>query len=221
MAVVGDGSGRVFGVGFDPEDMDEAMNNDLTGVEEAGYADKIATGIDRIKGDYSTLPREMQLLFIKLRALAKSEGIDMERTFQDAGGTRFGTLSKRLFMSALCIAFQHYPFSVAELDAICEAYDCGLPDTFNGGLLDVAWRDFTNDVLSAEVITKSVAYTETDMVSSSRENENGAQPPSRRPARTPLTPPRTRPFLTRPAGRHGHGLRRQDRHGHRQGGRRF
>ena len=219
MAVVGDGSGRVFGVGFDPEDMDEAMNNDLTGVEEAGYADKIATGIDRIKGDYSTLPREMQLLFIKLRALAKSEGIDMERTFQDAGGTRFGTLSKRLFMSALCIAFQHYPFSVAELDAICEAYDCGLPDTFNGGLLDVAWRDFTNDVLSAEVITKSVAYTETDMVSSSREKRKWSQPP--------LTPPRTHtPHAAphappRPAGRHGHGLRRQDRHGHRQGGRRF
>ena len=81
--------------------------------EEAGYADKIASGIDRIKGDYSTLPREMQLLFIKLRATAKSEGIDMERTFQDAGGTRFGTLSKRLFKSALCIAFQHYPFSVS------------------------------------------------------------------------------------------------------------
>lgn len=162
-AVVGDGSGRVFGVGFDPEDMDEAMNNDLTGVTEAGYADKIATGIDRIKGDYSTLPREMQLLFIKLRALAKSEGIDMERTFQDAGGTRFGTLSKRLFKSALCIAFQHYPFSVKELDDICEAYDCGLPDTFNGGLLDVAWRDFTNDVLSAEVIAKQVAYVEDDM----------------------------------------------------------
>jgi hypothetical protein len=131
--------------------------------EEAGYADKIASGIDRIKGDYSTLPREMQLLFIKLRATAKSEGIDMERTFQDAGGTRFGTLSKRLFKSALCIAFQHYPFSEKELDDICEHYDCGLPDAFNGGLLDVAWRDFVNDILSAEVITKEVAYTETDM----------------------------------------------------------
>ena len=141
----------------------EAMNNDLTGVTEAGYADKIATGIDRIQGDYSTLPREMQLLFIKLRAMAKSEGIDMERTFQDAGGTRFGTLSKRLFKSALCIAFQHYPFSVKELEDICEAYDCGLPDTFNGGLLDVAWRDFVNDVLSAEVIQKQVAYECDDM----------------------------------------------------------
>lgn len=162
-AVVSDGSGRNFGGGFDPSEMDEAMNNDLTGVEEAGYADKIATGIDRVQGDYSTLPRFMQLLFIKLRALAKSEGIDMERTFQDAGGTRFGTLSKRLFKSALCIAFQHYPFSVKELEDICEAYDCGLPDTFNGGLLDVAWRDFTNDVLSAEVITKTLQYTETDM----------------------------------------------------------
>jgi hypothetical protein len=139
------------------------MNNDLTGVTEAGYADKIMTGIDKIKGDYSTLPKEMQQLFIKLRAMSKSEGIDMERTFQDAGGTRFGTLSKRLFKSALCIAFHHYTFSEYELAAIAEHYDCGLPDTFNGGLLDVAWRDFTNDVLSAEVIVKELEYTETDM----------------------------------------------------------
>ena len=81
----------------------------------------------------------------------------------DGTGSRFGTLSKRLFKSALCIAFQHYPFSEKELDDICEHYDCGLPDAFNGGLLDVAWRDFVNDILSAEVITKEVAYTETDM----------------------------------------------------------
>ena len=41
-------------------EMDEAMNNDMTGVTEAGYADKIASGIDRVQGDYSTLPRWMQ-----------------------------------------------------------------------------------------------------------------------------------------------------------------
>merc|ERR1719218_440660 len=99
--------------------MDEAMNNDMSGVTEAGYADKIATGIDRIKGDYSTLPKHMQELFIKLRALAKSEGIDLERTFQDAGGTRFGTVSKRIFSSALGIPFQHYSFSLKEFDDIC------------------------------------------------------------------------------------------------------
>jgi len=149
--------------GYNGAEMDEAMNNDMSGVTEAGYADKIATGIDRIKGDYSTLPRHMQELFTKLRAVSKSEGIDLERTFQDAGGTRFGTISKRLFQSALCIAFQHYPFSVKELDEIVEAYDCGLPDTYNGGLLEVGWRDFANDVLSATVIAKEVAYTESDM----------------------------------------------------------
>ena len=70
----------------------------------------------------------MQELFTKLRALAKSEGIDLERTFQDAGGTRFGTISKRLFMSALCIAFQHYTFSEKELDDIVEE-----PDSPRGG----------------------------------------------------------------------------------------
>jgi len=167
--VIGDGSGRAFGVtgtaqqgGYNGTEMDEALNNDMTGVTEAGYADKIATGIDRIKGDYSTLPKHMQELFTKLRAVAKSEGIDIERTFQDAGGTRFGTITKRLFKSALTIAFQHYAFSVKELDEIVEAYDCGLPDKYNGGFEEVAWRDFTNDVLSATVIAKEVAYDMTD-----------------------------------------------------------
>ena len=169
-AVIGDGSGREIYMGGNPQqggyngtEMDEALNNDMTGVTEAGYSDKIATGIDRIKGDYSTLPLHMQQLFTKLRALAKSEGIDLERTFQDAGGSRFGTISKRLFQSALCIAFQHYTFSPAELDEIVEAYDCGLPDTFNGGLLEVGWRDFVNDVLSATVIAKEIAYEVADM----------------------------------------------------------
>lgn len=168
-AVVGDGSGRMFGQtadaqqgGYNGAEMDEAMNNDMTGVTEAGYADKIATGFDKVAGDYSTLPRWMQEIFIKLRVLAKSEGIDMERTFQDAGGSRFGTISKRLFISALCIGFQHYRFSPAELDAIADAYGCGSDDIFNGGKMLVAWRDFVNDVLSAEVVAKEYEYSATD-----------------------------------------------------------
>ena len=168
-AVVSDGSGRVFGAtahaqqgGYNGAEMDEAMNNDMTGVTEAGYADKIATGIDRVQGDYSTLPKHIQQLFIKLRAMAKSEGIDLERTFQDAGGTRFGTVSKRIFMSALGIAFVHYTFSEKEYDDIVGAYGCGGDDIYNGGKLQVAWRDFVNDVLSAEVIQKEFAYTDTD-----------------------------------------------------------
>jgi hypothetical protein len=169
-AVIGDGSGRMFGQtadaqqgGYNGAEMDEAMNNDMTGVTEAGYADKIATGIDRVQGDYSTLPREMQELFIKLRAMAKSEGIDLERTFQDAGGTRFGTVSKRIFLSALVIAFTHYQFSEKELEDIATAYGCGSDDVYSGGKMQVAWRDFVNDILSAEVIQKDYAYTEGDM----------------------------------------------------------
>ena len=168
-AVIGDGSGRVFGAtadaqqgGYNGAEMDEAMNNDMTGVTEAGYADKIASGIDRVQGDYSTLPPEMQQMFIKLRALAKSEGIDMERTFQDAGGTRFGTVSKRIFISALGIAFQHYRFAEKDFDAIADAYGCGADDVFNGGKMQVAWRDFVNDVLSADVVVKEYEYNETD-----------------------------------------------------------
>jgi len=168
-AVVSDGSGRVFGAtanaqqgGYNGAELDEAMNNDMTGVEEAGYADKIAHGIDRVEGDYTTLPREMQELFMKLRSLAKTEGIDMERTFQDAGGTKHGTISKRLFLSALVLGFQHYRFSSEDLDAIANAYGCGSEDIYNGGMLQVAWRDFVNDVLSAEVIVKEYEYSATD-----------------------------------------------------------
>lgn len=165
-AVIGDGSGRVFGQtgnaqqgGYNGAEMDEAMNNDMTGVVEAGYADKIAYGIDRVQGDYSTLSADMQQLFIKLRAMAKSEGIDLERTFQDAGGTRFGTVSKRIFQSALTIAFTHYTFSTAELDKIVSNYECGEVDHFNGGKQQVAWRDFVNDILSAEVVAKVYEYS--------------------------------------------------------------
>jgi len=168
-AVVSDGSGRVFGAtanaqqgGYNGAEMDEAMNNDMTGVTEAGYADKIATGIDRVQGDYSTLPVWMQQLFIKLRALAKSDGIDLERTFQDAGGTRFGTLSKRLFTSALGIAYPRYKFSEQEFDAIVSTYGCGENDNFNDGKMSVAWRDFVNDVLSAEVVAPVFEYSATD-----------------------------------------------------------
>jgi len=168
-AVISDGSGRAFGQtadaqqgGYNGAEMDEAMNNDMTGVTEAGYADKIATGIDRVQGDYSTLPKHIKELFIKLRAMAKSEGIDLERTFQDAGGTRFGTVSKRIFASSLGIAFQHYQFSEKDYDDIVTAYGCGGEDIYNGGQLQVAWRDFVNDVLSAEVIVKEFAYTDTD-----------------------------------------------------------
>jgi len=168
-AVIGDGSGRVFGQtgnaqqgGYNGAEMDEAMNNDMTGVVEAGYADKIATGIDRIQGDYSTLPKHIQQLFVSLRAMVKSEGIDLERTFQDAGGTRFGTITKRIFQSALTIAFTHKTFSEKELAECVELYGCGEPDIYNGGTQQVGWRDFCNDILSAEVVAKEYEYSATD-----------------------------------------------------------
>ncbi len=84
----------------------EGLQNDMTNVTEAGYADKIAAGIDRVQGDYSTLPPHIQAVFRELRKMCKSEGIDMELTFKTAGGTRFGTIPKRKFVSALLIAFQ-------------------------------------------------------------------------------------------------------------------
>ena len=68
---------------------------------------------------------------------------------QQAGGTRFGTIGKRHFLSALTIAFHHYTFTPEIYKMLTDAYGVGAPDFAEGGLEEVAWRDFVNDVLSS------------------------------------------------------------------------
>ena len=70
-------------------------------------------------------------------------------SFQDAGGTRFGTIGKRFFKSALGIGFQHYTFTPQIYDELADFYGCGAPDRFEGGKTLVAWRDFCNDFLAS------------------------------------------------------------------------
>ena len=48
--------------------------------DQEGGADKIATGIDKVQGDYDDLPPKMKLVMVELRRMCKTEGIDMERT---------------------------------------------------------------------------------------------------------------------------------------------
>ena len=130
---------------------DDDLPTDAFG-NEAGYADGIDYGVDKVQGDYSTLPPHLQHVFRQLRKMAKVEGINMEMTFKDAGGTRFGTLSKRMFLSALLIAFQHFVFSPELQREIAAQYGTGEVDRFCGGKQEVAWRDFVNDVLMAPEI---------------------------------------------------------------------
>ena len=77
------------------------------------------------------------------------KGINLEMVMQDAGGTRFGTLGKRFFLSALGIAFQRYTFTPEIYQGLATAYGCGDDDRMNGGKMDVAWRDFVNDFLAS------------------------------------------------------------------------
>jgi len=116
---------------------------------DAGYSDAIATGIDRIAGGFDDLPMNLQNLCHDLRKMSKVEGINMEYTLQQAGGTRFGTLGKRHFLSALTIAFHHYNFTPEIYKMMTDWYGVGAKDFAEGGLEEVAWRDFVNDVLSS------------------------------------------------------------------------
>ena len=116
---------------------------------DAGYSDLIATGIDRVQGGFEDLPPHLQQVLIDLRSLAKIEGINLEMVMQDAGGTRFGTIGKNPFKSALGIAFHHYTFTPEIYDDLCDFYGCGDVDRFNGGKSLVAWRDFCNDYLAS------------------------------------------------------------------------
>ena len=76
---------------------------------------------------------------------------------QDAGGTRFGTIGKRAFKSALGIAFHHYTFTPEIYDDLCDFYGCGDDDLWDAGNVngkigkrEVGWRDFCNDFLAAK-----------------------------------------------------------------------
>ena len=75
---------------------------------------------------------------------------------QDAGGTRFGTIGKNPFKSALGIAFHHYTFTPMIYDDLCDFYGCGDDDLWDAGNVNgkigkrqVGWRDFCNDFLAS------------------------------------------------------------------------
>ena len=48
---------------------------------------------------------------------ARAEGIDLAGCFQDAGGTQYGTISKRKFQSALAKAFNRFHFTELQVPA--------------------------------------------------------------------------------------------------------
>lgn len=49
---------------------------------DAGYADLIMTGIDKVKGGFEDLPPHLQQVMIELRTMSKIEGINLEMTMQ-------------------------------------------------------------------------------------------------------------------------------------------
>ena len=108
-------------------------------------------------GGFEDLPPHLQQVLVDLRKMAKIEGINLEMVMQDAGGTRFGTIGKNPFKSALGIAFHHYTFTPMIYDDLCDFYGCGDDDLWDAGNINgkigkrqVAWRDFCNDFLAAK-----------------------------------------------------------------------
>ncbi len=87
------------------------------------------------------------LLAFKDKAIA--EGIDLASIFQQYGGTRYGTISKRLFCTSLTTTFLRFNFTDQLLYSLVSAYGVGAEDTYNGGKELVAWCDFVEDVMGA------------------------------------------------------------------------
>lgn len=105
--------------------------------------------VDRVPDPPETLKPWILVLSQKVKA----EGIDLELCFQAAGGTRYGTISKRLFQSALTTYFSRLHITQEVLHELVTAYGVGMPDHQHGGKQQCAWRDFVEDVYKGCDIT--------------------------------------------------------------------
>jgi len=114
------------------------------GLMEGNFRDE--DGVDRVAGP----PDELKPLLLVLKEKANGEGIDLAGEFQDAGASCYGTMSKGQFNGQLVKTFKRFHFTDALLGQITSAYGTGLPDHKWGGLKEVAWMDFVEDISKAE-----------------------------------------------------------------------
>jgi len=116
--------------------------------------------VDRI--DDSVAKTLMPILFA-IKERCRTEHINLEGVFEEAGGTHFGTIKRQNFQSTLVANFKRFLFEEETLIAIVMAYGCGYKHPPNPTLNlpplyeHVGWKDFCEDVGNAYDTTYGVA----------------------------------------------------------------
>ena len=116
--------------------------------------------IDRV--DDAVAAKLMPILFA-IKERCRTENINLETVFEEAGGTHFGTIKRQNFQSTLVNNFRRFLFEEETLIAIVMAYGCGYQHPGNPVLNIpplyeyVGWKDFCEDVGKAVDTTYGVA----------------------------------------------------------------
>ena len=116
--------------------------------------------IDRV--DDAVAAKLMPILFA-IKERCRTENINLETVFEEAGGTHFGTIKRQNFQSTLVNNFERFLFEEETLIAIVMAYGCGYQHPGNPVLNIpplyeyVGWKDFCEDVGKAVDTTYGVA----------------------------------------------------------------
>jgi len=116
--------------------------------------------IDRV--DDSVSAKLMPILW-SIKERCRTENINLEGVFEEAGGSHFGTIKRQNFQSTLVNTFKRFKFEEETLIAIVSAYGCGYQHPGNPTLNipplheHVGWKDFCEDVGKAYDTTFGVA----------------------------------------------------------------
>mmetsp|Transcript_9030 Transcript_9030/g.20195 ORF Transcript_9030/g.20195 Transcript_9030/m.20195 type:complete len:269 (-) Transcript_9030:589-1395(-) len=114
------------------------------GIMEGSFRDE--DGVDRVKDP----PPEVKPILLALKEKAHAEGVNLVSEFQSNGGNPMGTITKGGFQGTLVRTFKRLHFDDELLTLLSDAYGTGLPDTKFSGCVEVAWKDFCEDVSKAE-----------------------------------------------------------------------
>ena len=100
--------------------------------------------VDRVAGP----PPSLYPMLRKIKRYMVHDNCDLEGVLKAAGGTKYGTMCKSRFNSALRDEMRNvHVFSEAELIDIDKAYGTGAPDLHVPGTFEsIAWMDFIEDL---------------------------------------------------------------------------
>jgi len=116
--------------------------------------------IDRVSDDVA---EKLNPLLWAMKERCRTEHINLEGIFEEAGGTHFGTIKRQNFQSALVDTFKRFLFEEETLIAIVMAYGCGYQHPPNPTLNipplyeHVGWKDFCEDVGKSYDTTEGIA----------------------------------------------------------------